>query len=279
MEQQVKTELKKLSGHECIELTSRGNTAIFAALYCARKLQLDKKIVLMADQGGWFTYKKYAKMLDLIPIELETDYGIIDLSDLEEKAPKANCIIYSEPAGYFAEQPVKKIFEICKKNKVTVILDITGSIGKEFLGEYADFCLASFGKDKPVNLGYGGFVSAKKDSYFAREIFRTVSFDNSYLPDLLKNLKNLKQRYTLFEKADKKIKNDLKDFEILHKGSDGVNVVVKFKDEKEKEQIIDYCNRNNYEYTLCPRYIRVNCNAVSIEVKRLQPPGIQNKKI
>ena len=39
--------------------------------------------------------------------------------------------------------------------------------------------------------------------------------------------------------------------------------------DEEKDKIIKYCKENNYEYTLCPRYIRVNENAVSIEVKRL----------
>lgn len=271
MEQEIKEELKKLSGHEHIELTSRGNTAIFAGLYCARKLQLDKKIVLIPDQGGWFTYKKYTKMLGLIPIELETDYGVIDLKDLKEKAPKANCIIYSEPAGYFAEQPVKEIFEICRQNKVTVILDISGSIGKKVLGKYADFCLASFGEYKPVNLGYGGFLSAQKKEYFekSKEIFRTTSFDKAYFKDLLKNLQDLEKRYAMFDDVSRKIKDDLKNFEIIHKDKNGINVIVKFKNEEGKEKIIDYCNKNKYEFTLCPRYIRVKCKAVSVEVKRL----------
>lgn len=271
MEEEIKKELRKLSGHDNIELTSRGNTAIFAALYCARKLQLDKKIVLIPDQGGWFTYKKYTKMLGLIPVELETDYGVIDLKDLGEKAPKANCIIYSDLAGYCAEQPVKEIYNICKKNDVAVILDVTGSVGKSVLGKHADFCLASFGKDKPVNLGYGGFLTAQKKEYFEKpkEIFRTTGFDKAYSEDLLKNLKDLKKRYDLFEKANKKIKNDLRDSEIIHKDKKGINVVVKFKDEEEKQKIIDYCDKNNYQFTLCPRYIRVKCKAVSIEVKRL----------
>ncbi|MBI4141867.1 hypothetical protein HY484_03010, partial [Candidatus Woesearchaeota archaeon] len=43
---------------------------------------------------------------------------------------------------------------------------------------------------------------------------------------------------------------------------------VKFNNEQEKQQLIDYCNKNKYEYTLCPRYIRVMDNAISIEVKK-----------
>ena len=37
-----------------------------------------------------------------------------------------------------------------------------------------------------------------------------------------------------------------------------------------KQRIIDYCNENNLEFTECPRYIRINEPAISIEVKRLE---------
>lgn len=275
MKQRVISKLKKLTKHNCIELTSRGNTAIFAALYIARKWFLDnykikKKIVLYPDQGGWISYYKYPKMLELEPQKIKTDYGVIDLNYLKNIIKKGNfdALIYSNPAGYFAHQPMKEIYDICKDNCL-VILDITGSIGTK-LGDYADLMVASFGKWKPVNLNYGGFVSIKnKDVYEkAREIFNTTSFDESYLSLLLKKLENLPKRYELFDKINKKIKNDLKDFDIIHRNRKGINVIVKFKSEKEK--IINYCKNNNLEFTLCPRYIRVNEKAVSIEVKRLE---------
>src|SRR3989338_10949169 len=189
MKQQIINILKKYTSHNFIQLTERGNTAIFAALYCARKLQLSKKIVLYPDQGGWINYYKYSKMLELGPVAVETDYGIIDLKDLKEKSKDANCFIYSQPAGYYAEQPVKEIYDVCKKNKCMVTMDVTGSIGTRLCdGNYADFCLGSFGKWKPVNLGYGGFLSAKEKEYFEipREIFNTINFDEKYLPELLK---------------------------------------------------------------------------------------------
>ncbi|MBW2980818.1 hypothetical protein KY360_05370 [Candidatus Woesearchaeota archaeon] len=264
--------LRKLSSHSSIELTSRGNTAIFAALYCARKLQLDKKNVLIPEQGGWFTYKKYPKMLGLNPIEIKTDYGVIDVSDLKKQSKNANCLLYSSPAGYFAEQPVKEIYSVCKRNKCMVILDITGSIGAKDHGRFCDFIVCSFGEWKPINLGYGGFVSSREKEFFEKpkEIFNTTSFDEKYSKDLINKLESLKKRYQLFEKINKKIKKDLKDFEILHPDKDGINVVVRFGNDTEKERIIKYCKENNLEFTLCPRYIRVNERAVSIEVKRLE---------
>lgn len=263
--------LKKYTKHDYVELTSRGNTAIFAALYCTKKLNPERNIVLVPDQGGWLAYLKYPKKLGMEIAEVKTDYGIIDLKDLEDKSKEASCLIYSNPAGYFAEQPIKEIYEICKKNDCLVIMDVTGSIGSEFCnGEYADVIVGSFGKWKPVNLGYGGFLTAKKEEYFekAEEIFNTTSFDEKYLPELSEKLKNIKQRYALFENINKKIKKDLKEFRILHENKGGINVIVEFSSEKEKDKIINYCKKNNYQFTICPRYIRVNEEAVSIEVKR-----------
>ena len=59
------------------------------------------------------------------------------------------------------------------------------------------------------------------------------------------------------------------EYDIIHPESESLVVVIGFKDSEEKENIINYCRKNNYEYTLCPRYIRIGRDAVSIEVKRL----------
>ena len=68
----------------------------------------------------------------------------------------------------------------------------------------------------------------------------------------------------------KKIVNDLKDFTIIHKNDLGFVVVVKFATDEEKEKIINYCNKESLPWTECPRYIRLNKKAISIEVKRLE---------
>ncbi len=263
--------LKKLSGHEFVRLTSRGNTAIFTALYCAKELNR-RKNVLVPDQGGWFTYKKYPEQLELNVVPIKTDYGLIDVNELKEKSKDANCLIYSTPAGYFAEQDVKEIYSVCSKNSCIVILDVTGCIGKYDYGDYCDFQVCSFGEAKPVNLGYGGFVSARKKEFFdeSEDVFTSSSFEEDYYSRLLEKLESLKERYQLFDRINKKVKNDLKDLDIIHKGREGINVIVKFNNEEEKEKIIKYCERNKLEFTLCPRYIRVKAKAVSIEVKRLE---------
>ena len=258
--------IKKYTKHDYIALTSRGNTAIESAFNSAIKLSKNKK-VLVPDQGGWFSYFKYPKKMGMEVLEVKTDYGIIDLNDLKKKLDDACCFIYSNPAGYFAEQPIKEIYSICK-GKCLVIMDVTGSIGDKDMsdGDYADFMVCSFGEWKPVNLGYGGVISAKEDTI---EVQEKSKFDPSFSEKLYVNLSTVDKRLNGFYNEAKKIKNDLQDFDILHRDKTGINVIVKFNNEPEKTKITDYCEKNKYEYTLCPRYIRVNEKAISIEVKRL----------
>ena len=154
-----------------------------------------------------------------------------------------------------------------------VILDVSGSIGSEFYdGDYADIIVCSFGKWKPINLGYGGFISFNNKELIGKnnELLKNLNFEKSYYSNLYGKLVNLKKRYEFFEKINKKIKDDLKQFNILNKNKKGINVIVKFNDEKEKNKIIDYCEKNKYEFVECPKMIKVNESAISIEVKRLE---------
>jgi len=269
---EVTSLLKKYTTHDFITLTSRGNEAIFAALYCARKLNKNKT-VLIPDQGGWLTYPKYPKMLGMNVRLVKTNYGLLNLLDLKTKIRNANCLLYQNPAGYFANQEIKKIYEICK-NKAFVILDASGSLGDEELcnGQFADFIVGSFRKWKVADIGYGGFLSAKNKKSFEepKEIFNTIEFDDTYSKDLYGTLKDIRKRLKfLYAKCDT-IKKDLKSLDIIHKNKKGITVVVKFNNKNEFQRIKNYCIENNLAFTLCPRYIRVNENAISIEVKRLR---------
>ena len=276
MEHSVKNKvigiLKKLTKHENIFLAQRGNKAIYAALKIVKEVS-QKNAVLIPGQGGWITYSQYAKKLRFDIKKLDTDYGVINLDTLKESIKDAAAIIYSNPAGYYAEQPVKDIYKICSKNNVMVILDVSGCIGSDFYqGNYADMIVCSFGKWKPANLGYGGFISIGDRNICKKNegILKNLEFDETYYPGLYEKLVNLKKRYRMFEKINKKIKDELKNFNILHKGKNGINVIVKFLDEYEKNNIISYCEKNKYEFVVCPKPIRVNENAISIEVKRLE---------
>ncbi len=243
--------IRKLINKKNIYLVSKGNKAI---KIISRKFK--DKTFLIQDQGGWITYYQYPKKIK----RLKTDYGVVDVNDLKKKVNSNSVLLINSLTGYFSEQPMKEIYNICKKKKCLVINDVSGSIGLE-ISKIGDIILGSFGKWKVIELGYGGFIASNENLNIKED------FKGDY-KKLNEQLKNIKKRWKGFDRLNKKVKNNLKEHDIIHKSKRGINVVVRFHNKKEKEEIIKYCESNNYEYTLCPRYIRVNCDAISIELKR-----------
>ena len=250
--------LKELSGKDEIKLVESGDHAILSVLKFCKKQ--GKERVLIQDQGGWMTYRDYPKKAGLEKVELKTDYGIIDFDDLRSKADEKSVLLVNSLNGYFSEQDMFEIAKICAEKNCLLVNDISGSIGLES-GKIGDILLCSFGRDKPVNLHYGGCIAADSGDFEGE-------FDDSKLDMLNEKLNELFARQLRWDGMHWKIKADLKDFDIIHKDKPGINVVVKFSNEDEKKKIIEYCDENKLAYTICPRYIRVNCDAVSIEVKR-----------
>ncbi len=262
--QEILKKLEELTGKKHIQLTERGNKSIKLVLDLAN--QLEKTTVLIPDQGGWMTYKKYPKKFNLEIKEIKTDQGLLDLKDLQKKADKNSILLTCSMPGYFALDNIKKIKEICDKNKCLLINDASGSIGTD-AAKTGHLVFASFGKWKPVNLKYGGFIATDDDEFY--EKFDASYFEETMYDDLKKKFEELPKRLKKFKKTRKQILEDLQSFNIIHKDKEGINVIVKFDDDEVKQRIIDYCKENKLEYTECPRYIRVNEPAVSIEVKRL----------
>ncbi|MBW3004289.1 DegT/DnrJ/EryC1/StrS family aminotransferase [Candidatus Woesearchaeota archaeon] len=255
---EVQDKLQELTGKKKIKLVESGDHAILYALKFCKNLGKEK--VLIQDQGGWLTYRDYPKKAGLEKVELKTDYGILDFSDLKAKADEKSVLLINSLNGYFSEQPMEVISEICAERKCLLINDASGSIGTE-LAKVGDIIIGSFGKDKPINLHYGGFIAYDEGAFEGE-------FDDSKLKALSEELDKLFAKLLAWETKNIQIKEDLKDFDIVHRDSKGINVVVKFSSEEEKEKILAYCKEHNLPYTICPRYIRVNCDAVSIEVKR-----------
>ena len=261
--------LGEYTRHSHIFLTKSGNKAILTALKISKEIN-PKKYVSIPDQGGWLTYFQYPKKLKFEIKKLKTDYGVIDLNELEKSLENASALLYENPAGYFAEQPLKEIYNVCKNNNCLVILDVSGCIGNELCnGNYADIIIGSFGEWKPINLNYGGFISVNDKKFLIKDILKELEFDKERYNELYNKLKNVEKRYELFTRINKKIKKDLNNFQVIHKDKKGINVILKFDSEEEKNKIISYCEKNKYQFLICPRYIRVNEKAISIEVKRL----------
>ena len=261
--------LKKLTNKEEIKLVSRGNKAILYALKIAK--ELNKTKVFIQDQGGWLTYKQFPKELDLELNILTTNYGLIRKEDLTN-IDKDSALLMTSMTGYFAVQDMEMINKECKEKNCLLINDITGTVGTKE-AKIGDILVCSFGGYKPINLGKGGLIAAKKD------LLNLTQIEEVELIDLNEKLKELKSRLALFQKTNKKIKEDLKDYNIIHKNKKGINVAVKYKDEEEKQKITDYCEKNNFKYKICKKisnstssifsFIKVNEDVISIEVQRL----------
>ncbi len=266
MEDKVIDILKKFTRHDHIRLTDRGNSAIFVAMYIAKKMN-SKKYLLIPDQGGWLSYRTYPKLMGFPVREVPTERGIIRLDKLRKYAKKGSALILSSFAGYFAEQPMEEIAKICKEKGCLLIEDACGSIGDKKLcnGQISNIIVGSFGRWKPINLGYGGFISTNKKEYFenAKEPLSLIKVHDSLYKELLPYL-NTRRFYKLMKLAEH-VKKELAMHDIFHRDKRGLNVVTEFKDE-----IIKYCEEKKYPYILCPTYIRVNEKAISIELKRLE---------
>ena len=144
--QQIIIKLKELTSHKYVEILTKGNSAIWSAL------QVAEKEVLIPEEGGWLTYPQYPKKLGLELSEVKCNNVILDLEDLKEKSKTADVLLYENPGGYHAEQPLKDIYSICQKNNCLVILDVSGSIGTKLCkGKYADIVIGSFGRWKPID--------------------------------------------------------------------------------------------------------------------------------
>lgn len=258
--------LRGYTGHETVYLTSRGNQAIRLALGFA-KVRTNRAIV--PDQGSWLTHREYPRKLGMDATVLATDNGVIDTARLARAmAPGYSCLIYQNPAGYFASQPSREIYETAQ-DKCLVIADVTGCIGDSALcnGRHADILVASFGKGKVASAGFGGFVSFRSDPGTLQG-FCEPEFTSAQAQVLRNAVARAPKRLAKLYALSEKVKNALREYDICHRDKKGINVVVRTHSEGEMEQIVRYCTKNKYEYTICPRYIRILKSAVSIEIKR-----------
>ena len=266
--------LADITKHKHVRLVQRGNAAIFCALIIAKKTN-PKPFILIPDQGGWISFNTYPKLLGFDIRTVKTNRGLIDLIDLEKKAESGAALLVTSFAGYFAEQPMKYISKICRRYGCLLIEDASGAVGDEDLcdGDYSDIIVGSFGRWKPINVEYGGFITAAKKEYFdvAREVFSTTNHYPKY-DVLIEKLKNANVRVKSMLKAADKVKDDLAkrfpELKIIHKDLRGLNIVIRHMNEAEKDEIQEYCDEKDYDYLECPQYTRLDEDAISIELKR-----------
>jgi hypothetical protein len=268
----IKDKLRELTNKDNIYLTKRGNTSIKESLKFVKSKNF--KDIFIQDQGGWMTYPQFIEKLKLNLHYLKTNYGIIDSEfNCFEDINKLNnfVVLFNTMPAYSYLQDVNILKEkiSLRDKEVFYINDIAGSIGEKE-ATFGDIIIGSFGKDKPINLEKGGFVATNYDLNIEEE-----NFSHEEQEILLDKLNNLAQRIEFLKKEHNKVVEELvkiiPNVNIIHKDKEGINVVVQFDENNVliKEEIIKYCQRSNYEYTECPRYIRITDTGISIEIKRL----------
>jgi hypothetical protein len=258
----IENKIQSLTKHREILILDRGNDAIYSAIEIVAKIS-NEKIILVPDQGGWISYLKYPPQLGFEVLKIKTNRGVIDLGDLEIKSKKASAILFSSFAGYYAEQPLKSISEICRKNDCLVIEDVCGSLGDKVLcdGNLSDIIVGSFGKWKVVEAKIGGFISFN-DKKWKKYVTKKCTINETQRLEIALALRKNKLKKLLFRQNQ--VKTELSNLKIFHKDKRGVNVVV-----EKKPSVLIYCQENSLEIVECPKYIRVEEPAYSIELKRL----------
>jgi len=265
IKEEVINQIKELTNCKFLEVVLRGNSAITVCM------SLVKKKLLIPEEGGWIHYKRAPQDAKLEFELVKCNLAKIDLEDLEQKTKKADVFLYENPGGYFAEEPIEEIYKICKANDCLVILDISGSIGTKYADtKNADVIIGSFGRWKPINAEAGGFVASNNEELWQDLSKHLHPFEDEVdLEKIKQRILNLEKRLQFLLEMKKKVIEDLSDMQIVHRNDYGLVVIVKYSTEEEMKKIINYCDNNKLPYTECPRYIRLNQKAISIEIKKL----------
>jgi len=286
---QIKKDIQDLTGKKHIFFTNRCNESLKIAVSLAKEVQKSKYLdsdeksstkLLMQKEGGWLTYPQLALKNKIRPIYISMNNGKLELSEISFENKGDVLVMHSMP-GYSFHEEMAEVEKKCLNNSVFLINDCSGSIGSDS-AIYGDVVVCSFGHAKPLDIGIGGFIAT--DDYseniltgienFERDglFFLNGAQEKIDLKMLSYALLGLKEKLEYWKKITKKVKKELtkKGFNVLNSDSEsGINVLVGFSDEEEKENLIKYCSEHKLEYTLCPRYIRTNLNAISIEIKRI----------
>jgi len=249
-------------------LTSRGNQSIMQALIIAKAMGKDE--VLIPDQGGWLTFRTLPGLLGMKVKEIKTEDALIDPTKLE--CTENNVLLLASLAGYFVGLDMERINDVAHKKGSLVIDDISGSIGRNVCPK-SDIAICSFGRWKPIDLGQGGMVGispeiniALGDSIDVLKSLDKFNGDAQRLSTLINDVANRQER---LRTASSSIKKDLNKYDIVYQDGEGINVMIRCQGD-DKKDILNYCQSKGFEYTECPRYIRLNCEGISIEVKRMR---------
>jgi hypothetical protein len=275
---QIESKLQKLAHKKHLQIVKRCNEAILFALGVA-KLQGFTKIYIPAS-GGWLTYEQFAKKVGLGVITVPTFDEQLDVDFLRDNLDAQSILLCHTLAGYHAILPTPTLREICDATKALYIEDICGSIGK--ILPLGDVVVCSFGNAKPLSVGMGGFIASDNILYTQNNTEFVASSDFLEKLDLaitqLPNVLNYfyTKRNEIETKFNLEFETEIRAGWIRIISSQYAIVLIaeyaqtpQYEQEKIAQKIISFCELLGIEHTLCPRYIRHDKLAISVEIKRL----------
>ncbi len=198
--------------------------------------------------------------------EIHTDYALLNLEDLRAKLDNKAVVLFATLGAYAVLEPIEQIIQLSHKAGALVIGDISGTIGMSGVNHcLLDFAVASFGHNKPLEVGYGGMIAS--NGSLSTPVLLMAKFPEFLIEKLQAAMDSLQSRYEfLFRKRQKFLPKLNLLGELAHPGLVGINLLIKHK----PKEVIEFCKANNLPFLLCPRYHRVREKAISIELKRLR---------
>lgn len=250
----ARAKLRELSGMDYAQLLTRCNSAVLMLVS-----SFGKRVAGPLD-GGWMTYSQYTKAVGKRYMSVATDYGKLRVELFKHYMKPGDLFIYHALGAYAVEQDVKAIYDWCRENEVLVAMDVSGCLGTPLAdGRYCDIMFGSFGKWKPVNLGQGGFIASSMHQQWIKTVANASPFKGDETI-LCEQLDKLPEAYAQLKTMREDVTANLP-FEYVTSEYAGT-VLVKCSEDDIKPYV------GAYEYTVCPREIRVLKDCVSIELKR-----------
>ena len=249
--------------------------------------------VLVADQGGWNGFIKSCEIFDKMVEYVESDDGLINIEKLDKylKENKVKTLYLTSLAGYTAKQPLKEIQEVCSIHDVTLIIDISGSVGDEEIRGYGDIQVSSTGSPKIVNIENGGFINIITNRLeLNKQLLKTFKADNITCAGIFHEIDKAKEIEEKTIKMNRYLKNKLVNLlsdnethKVIHPDSLGLNTMIT-AESKSKAKKLAYNIRQRIEIngniiTVGPNYNRIKKPSITIEVKNLDVNSLSKENI
>lgn len=241
-------ELITLLGKKHIVLTSSCNKAILEALKIAK--ERGHKVLNIPNQGAWKTYFQFGKKLGFEILEIPTNRGVIDFTEVKE-----GVVIFHTLPGYSFFQK-KYDYSEMKRKEVFVIADVCGSIGQKVVD--CDIVVCSFGREnsaKILDARYGGCIACDN-------LLRVESDYEGDEDDIKKAIYALPKRIVELKRLRDKVMEDLSEFVLVSPDEEGFNVFM-----KKSLEVTRYCEKHDIGYRECPLRTRILEEAISVEIK------------